>query len=174
MKAGRQRALVVLLVALFSVPVAVAFILRLTGWSPGAAGNHGELVQPPVLLEIGAADALTDRWVLVFAPARPCDAPCRVTLDDLRRIRVGLNQNAHRIELATARPVADAAAFADVSSRAWLERLARAEPSGLRANAAYLVDPRGYYMMRYPPGFRASGMQDDLERLLRYSRVGVQ
>ena len=50
-QAGHPRRVVIALALLFIAPVALAFILYYgIGWSPGGRVNHGELVEPPVLL----------------------------------------------------------------------------------------------------------------------------
>ena len=36
----------------------------------------------------------------------------------------------------------------------------------------YLVDPQGYLMMRYPRDAERGGMLNDLERLLKISKIG--
>jgi hypothetical protein len=48
---GHPRRVIIALALLFVAPVALAFILYYgIGWSPGGRVNHGELVEPPVLL----------------------------------------------------------------------------------------------------------------------------
>lgn len=177
MNAGSRRGVILLLVLLFSAPVLTAIVLRVAGWSPSETDNHGVLLAPPAALAVGDGNGLAGHWLLVFAPARPCESACVEDFDALARVHRTLGRNAHRVVLAHAGPVGEAAgkhASRDVSDAAWLDELAGAAPGGLRANAAYLVDPRGYLIMWYPPGFEASGLLDDLEKLLRYSRVGVQ
>ena len=36
-----------LLIAIFSLPVLIAYALYFSGWRPETGGNYGELVQPP-------------------------------------------------------------------------------------------------------------------------------
>lgn len=166
-----------MLVVLFAAPLLTALTLRLSGWTPGGTDNHGILVEPPVALPITADSRLAEHWVLVFHAARSCGADCRSTLDALQRVHRGLGRDAHRVLLVWTAPAGvkpGGASLPDVSGAPWVAALGRAAPGGPRPNAVYLVDPRGYLALWYPPGFDASGLLEDLEKLLRYSRVGVQ
>ena len=72
----RRRLQLVLIFAVFLVPIVLAFVLRQSGWQPQRLRNVGELVQPPrdlgtVILqeEGGAAFAWRDadyRWTLLL------------------------------------------------------------------------------------------------------------
>ncbi|MEK7262425.1 MAG: cytochrome oxidase assembly protein, partial [Pseudomonadota bacterium] len=43
----RARRRLLLLIAIFSLPVLIAYALYFSGWRPETSGNYGELVQPP-------------------------------------------------------------------------------------------------------------------------------
>lgn len=175
MSAGKRRAEVLLVVVLFATPLLAALTMRVVGWTPEVTENHGNLLEAPVQLATAGDERLAERWVLVFDPARPCAAACRDALDALQRVRRGLGGDAHRLLVAHAGAVpAGGQSLVDVSTAPWLARLEQVLPGGRRDNAAYLLDPRGFLVMWYAPQFDPSGVLDDLERLLRYSRVGVQ
>ncbi|MGE5027665.1 MAG: hypothetical protein ACM3JK_04260, partial [Betaproteobacteria bacterium] len=42
----RSGGVLILLMLLFTLPVATATLLYLSGWRPATGGNHGELIQP--------------------------------------------------------------------------------------------------------------------------------
>lgn len=171
-----RRGLVIGLTVVFAAPLLIALILRVSGWQPSVTGNHGELVEPPVPLDVPKSSDLADHWVLVFSPASSCDAQCRSVDESLHGVHRALGKDAHRVRLVWSQAPAEQGTAPErtIDGAAWLTRLERAAPGGLQPNAAYLVDPRGFLMMWYPPGFEAPGVLEDLERLLRYSRVGVQ
>jgi hypothetical protein len=143
-----RRALL-LMVALSLLPIAIGTGLYLIGWRPAKTSNYGTLITPPSPIAI---DAPTGRWSLVLIGDGVCDAACSARLDELRRVRVSLAKEMHRIQLLR---VAPPAALAD-----------------LPAGTVIIVDPDSRAMMRYAPGAEAKGLRADLERLLKYSWTG--
>jgi len=167
-----------LLVVLFAAPVLAAMVLRVTGWSPSATSNHGELVRPPVPVTwpAGVADAASDHWVLLAVAPSTCGQSCIDLVDELVHVHVALGRDEHRVTLMLAGPDELPGLMRDapvnLAGRALLEQLPDSVPA--TPGTVLVVDPRRFLMMRYPPGFDAKGLLDDMERLLRYSRVGVQ
>lgn len=155
---------VILIAVLFAVPIMLAMWLRFgaTGWQPDTT-NHGELIEPPIALEAVRDDArYAGYWlVLRIAPA-VCNEDCADLKATLARLRVALGEDQHRVKFVAVKP--------DSPLRNALERYREDLPAG----EVLLVDPRGFLMMRYVAGFDVNGLLEDLQRLLRYARVGVQ
>lgn len=174
----RRNRTVILVALLFAAPLLAALAMRITGWEPEFVGNHGVLVEPPVQLPSGAIpEPWHDYWVLVANTSPGCQADCAGMVDDLLRVRRALGKDGDRVRLVLNGPDQ----VPDKLRRAPLE----ATPASLRRDlgsadvamvpgSLLVIDPRGFLMMRYAPGFRADGLLEDLERLLRYNRVGVQ
>lgn len=169
---------VLLLALLFAAPVLAALALRLAGWEPGATGNHGTLIEPPVSLAGEAElEPYRDYWVLVVNTASPCAASCAGLLDGMLRTRRALGKDADRVRILVPgadrlpRALMDAPLVRAPGSITGVLRSAGLLPT---PGSVAVIDPRGFLMMRYPPGFEFSGLLEDLERLLRYSRVGEQ
>ena len=105
--AKSSRAALILMVGLFLLPVLVASGLYLSGWRPAATGNQGELLQPPrplpeaVLTDAGGKAVrtaeLNGRWLMVYVAGSACDAECRGTIDQMRRVHVLLNKEMERV-----------------------------------------------------------------------------
>lgn len=174
----QRRSRVALLVALlFAAPLIAALALRMSGWQPAVTGNHGVLVEPPVALPPGAVPGpLRDHWVLVGVASSQC-GNCSGLVDDLMQVRRALGKDAARVKLVLSGPdrLPDARREAPLDiAPASLRRALRSANVAMGPGSLLVVDPRGFLMMRYAPGFRAAGLHDDLERLLRYDRVGVQ
>lgn len=168
----------ILLVVLFAAPVLAAMVLRLTGWSPTTTSNHGELIKPPVAVDwpTGVQEAASDHWVLVAVAGPSCERSCMELVDELVHLHVALGRDEHRVALLLAGPDVLPEAMRRTPVRLAGPALLAQLPESVPAppGTVLVVDPRRFLMMRYPPGFNAEGLLDDMKRLLRYSRVGVQ
>lgn len=166
-----------LVALLFAAPLLAALAMRVTGWEPDATGHHGDLVEPPAALPAGAVpEPLRDHWVLVGVATVPCRSDCAGMVDDLLRVSRALGKDAARVKLVLTGPDSPGprhGAPLDIAP-APLRRGLRSAGAAMVPGSVLVVDPRGFFMMRYAPGFRSAGLLEDLERLLRYNRVGVQ
>lgn len=181
----RNRILLLGIAAIFLGSFAVAGMLRFSGWRPAAMKNHGELLQPPGDLRQVAptlADGTTYRWNpserlwrIVLAPPDDCDAPCVALSRDLDTVWQLFGRNADHVHILwIGAPPADA-----VRNPAW--RVVRPDPAlldglprsdatatgGTRGVPVYVVDPNGFVVLRYAPGFDPGHLRADMARLLK-------
>ncbi len=198
---SRSRLSLVLVVVLFALPVAGAWLLHALGggWHGSGTTNHGELIVPARPLEPfslprlagGPPLALRDlrgRWTLVYIAPDGCDAACETNLYKMRQVRLALGKDMDRVQRLL---VVVGAAPADLKSRLQdypgtmvaagggddLARFtAQFEVPGRLASAHAgrldLVDPLGNFMMSYPAGAEPRGVLKDLQRLLSISGIG--
>ncbi|MDO8597746.1 MAG: SCO family protein, partial [Sulfuricaulis sp.] len=106
----RARRRLLLLIAIFSLPVLIAYALYFSGWRPETSGNYGELVQPPrplpgLMLQTldGKALRLSElrgKWTLLMFAAAECLNPCEATLDKIHRIILAQGNKAERVRAA--------------------------------------------------------------------------
>ncbi|MBN8728697.1 MAG: hypothetical protein J0H15_13480 [Xanthomonadales bacterium] len=170
----------ILLIGLFAAPILLALGLTLSGWHPAGTRSHGELLQPPQDIR-AARFVLADGstlgwqapempWTLFALPGPGCSTHCMERLDELRRVRVSMNQNDRRLrvlvldpalapELAPLEPLT-AAVDKDGVLAAW-------RPSASDTVAVAVADPHGYLVLRYLPGYDASGLRKDLGRVIK-------
>ncbi len=188
---GRRQLLLVL--AVFFVPAAIAWTLFFSGWRPPATSNHGELLDPPTRLEVptmerlagpdddNGAPTLRGKWTMLMTLEGDCDADCETRLRETRQVRRALAQNADRaqrilvLEAGAAPPddgVLDRHRDLHVVTTESLE-WARA-PETDAPVALSLVDSRGYQMMHYREPFEPAGMLEDLRHLLRVSNIDIE
>lgn len=147
-----------------------AYLLR---WAPGASANYGQLLEPRPVAAAPLAP-LRGRWVLVAFDAAACDAYCEKKLYFLRQVRRAQGESARRVERLWAltdagKPRPELLAAIEGTH---LARLPAGEFPGNPLDHIYLVDPLGNLMMRFPREPDPSRMIKDLQRLLKYSRVG--
>lgn len=170
-----------LLLALFAAPLASAWLLSVAGWRPPATRNSGELIEPPqdlnaarFVLADGRALEWRDRdwsWTIFAVTGPDCAARCLARLDELRRVRITMNQNEQRVrvivlddrlaptQLERLRPL--------MTARDADAALAALRPSDADQVAAALADPHGFLVLRYAAGYDANGLRKDLAKLIK-------
>jgi hypothetical protein len=165
-----------LLVALAcAAPVVLATLAYYLDWAPGGTGNYGELI-PPRPLSGAPLEKLKGKWVLVSFDAAACDAYCEKKLYFMRQTRRAQGKEQLRIERAwlltsPGQPRAELLQAIEGTHVAPAGELAKAFP-GAPADHIYLVDPLGNLMLRFPRDPDPKKIIKDLNRLLKYSRIG--
>jgi hypothetical protein len=176
----RKQLALILIVLLFAAPFVTAYVLNKAGWRPPATRNYGELVTPPQ--DLGAAKfILADgkplqwkdaqwSWTIFAIPGPDCATQCIAAIDELRRVRLTMNDSAERVRvvvLDTPLPPTALARLNPVeSARDASGALGRLRP-GPGQVAVAIAGPRGFLVMRYAPGYDANRMRKDLARLLK-------
>jgi hypothetical protein len=145
------------------------------GWGTGAAGNYGELIAPRPLTGAPFAE-LRGKWVLVSFDPAACDAYCEKKLYFMRQLRRAQGANEARIErlwIVTDAGALRAELLAAIEGTHIARTIAHGDVfPGSHREHIYLVDPLGNLMLRFPRDPDASRMLKDLQRLLKYSRIG--
>lgn len=173
-----------LLIALFFVPIAASFILYYgTGWRPSGGTNHGELYSPARPLPASSAPLAARKWTLVYAGDGACDEDCRRALVFARQTRLSLNQEMDRVNrvfLATGHccdrdylnQEQPGLVVVDAAADPQLAAVVAALPATDRAFSLFIVDPLGNLVMRYDTRKDPHGLLDDLKKLLNLSHIG--
>ena len=190
----------VLLLLACGLPVAAAWVFYLNpDLLPEKRGNFGKLIEPPhplrnIRLFTAAGkdfriEEVQGKWSLLWLTSQPCGGECGSYLHRMRNIRLALRENSVRLQ-SFAIPLAGS------STDAWIKKetefpdtiLLTGSDNVLRDLAAqfataaglstsqtdgfYLIDPLGNLMMKYDTNADFKGILKDLQRLLKYSRVG--
>lgn len=171
----------ILLLALFAAPLLSAWLLSVAGWRPPAKRNFGELIEPPqdlnaarFVLADGSVLEWKDRdwsWTIFALTGPDCAANCLARLDELRRVRITMNQNEQRVRVIV---LDDRLASAQLARLQPLKSahdadaaLATLHPVGADQVAAALADPHGFLVLRYAVGYDANGLRKDLAKLIK-------
>ena len=184
----RNRNMLVALFVLFFGGMLVAGLLRFSGWRPEGTKNKGELLQPygdlreyVPTLATGGAYGWKDEpriWRIVAMP-RDCDTTrvleCTRLLADFDKVWRLMTKDADRVHVLWAGAVPPGAKVpdevrlvrADDGLRAGLARWDITPDESRRGDAAWLVDPNGFVVLRYAPGFDPGDLRSDLARLLK-------
>lgn len=177
---SRNRRLLIALFVLFFGSFVVAGLLRFSGWRPPQLKNKGELLQPygdlrgvqPRLAEGGtyAWDPQARLWRIMVVPPPACGADCVRLSRELDTVWQLFGRNADQVHLlwvgappqGSVRNSATRVLRDDPALRAGLPR--SRDPRGV---PVYVVDPNGFVILRYAPGFDPGDLRTDLSRLLK-------
>ena len=197
----RNRALLILLVAIFALPPLLSWVLfHYTDLGKGqGAGAHGTLVAPPRPVPdwslVDPADStaaqgrLHGKWTLVYLLHGNCRETCLENLYKMRQLRLAMGKNAQRVQRAVLVAGNDRQALTQAQLSDYpgqyvvypenmdtgaLLSLFRLTPDDrpFAGDRLYLVDPMGNLMMSYSAALAPGGIIKDLTRLLKYSRSG--
>lgn len=182
---NRSRLVLLAIFALFFGSLLIAGVLRFTDWRPAGTSSHGEMLDPPgdlrraVPLRVdGSAYAWNPAartWRIALAPPAACGRECVALAHSLDTVRQLTGRHASRVDVlwlcasTTCAPPADASRLATLqllqSNPALRAALPRVDdPRGV---PVYVIDPNGFVILRYPPGFDAGGLRADLAKLLK-------
>jgi hypothetical protein len=181
----RNRMMLIAIFAIFFGSLVVAGALRFSGWRPAGTKAHGEMLQPPGDLRAvvpkladGGDYAWNPRarlWRITLAPPADCIEACIKLAHDLDTVWQLTGKDAdhvHVLWIGTPPPAMprDAALHVLQSSpalRAGLPRVDELTSNGRQGVPVYVIDPNGFVILRYPPGFDPAGLRADLARLLK-------
>ena len=188
----RGRRVLLILAAMFLLPVAVAFTLYYGQlWRPAGSASHGELISPARPLTVTglrsadgtpvAGDVLQGKWTLIYIGDGACDEACKQSLVFGRQSRLALNNEMKRVQrvlLATGNCCATDYFAAEHPGLVALDASAPeaqallAQFPAARANSLFIVDPLGNLMMRHDASQANKGLLSDLKKLLKLSHIG--
>ncbi len=194
----RARTQLWLLIAIFFVPLAIAFTMYYaSAWRPGGSTNKGDLINPARPIATGPLlspqdqpieeDIFKEKWTLVYIGNGACDERCREALTLVRQTRLALGDDAIRVRrvfLATAdccdldylnteHPGLIVARADEASDRELLGIFPRYGDVPVEdAGRIYIVDPLGNLMMSYAPNAPDKALLEDLKKLLKLSHIG--
>ena len=182
-----NRGVLIALVVLFFGGMLIAGLLRFSGWQPEGMKNKGEMLEPYAdlrghtpTLATGNAYRWDDEpriWRIVVAPVA-CDGSRRVAcgqlLHEVDTVWRLMGKDADRVHvLWVGAPPAGIVLPREVHVLSADAVLPANLPRGnggagvADRDAAWLVDPNGFVVLRYPPGFDPGDLRTDLARLLK-------
>lgn len=181
----RNRTVLLAIVAIFFGTLLVAGALRFSGWHPAATQAHGELLQPPGDLRAlvpQLADGGDYRWSpaartwrIAVAPGTNCTDACVTLGRQLDTVWQLMGQEADRVHvLWIGQPPAGVQRFAamrvlrpDARLQAGLPRATPAPGEDPHGVPVFVIDPNGFVILRYAPGFDPAGLRADVAKLLK-------
>ena len=176
-----------LIASVFFGPLAIATWMYYGGhFQPEGRTNHGALLQPIVniareLPESAIVAEGDGYWLLVYANGLECRQPCIDALYVIRQSRKMLGKEIARVKRVflhgdsspdTVFLADEHAGLITMRDDDLLSLLHNKKPAGLSAGGYYLLDPLGNLVMYFRPDIDPSDMVEDINRLLKLSRIG--
>ena len=188
-----------IMIVLFGLPYVAAwyFYFNKDSIDFGSQTNYGSIVTPARVIDevnlitIDNTDfntaSLKGKWTIVTIGESLCLVDCQKNLYKMRQIRKALGQGRERVERLFL--------LTDSVNIQSFTRLINDEYQGTTviinngdlfakfisvfsyteqslADGIYIVDPLGNFMMTYPKDAEATGILEDLSRLLKVSKIG--
>ncbi|AJQ89353.1 hypothetical protein ACQR5V_05940 [Xanthomonas oryzae pv. oryzicola] len=176
----RGRRMLIALAVLFFGSMLLAGVLRFSGWQPASMRNNGALLQPPADLRALApvrangqpyAWAPSERiWRIAVAPPADCTQQCMTLAAELDKVWQLLGHRADKVDvLWIGAPPAGLPPMPELRVLRDDARLRQALPRSADAAGVpvYVIDPNGFVILRYAPGFDPAGLRSDLVKLLK-------
>ncbi|MBK8283693.1 MAG: hypothetical protein IPK97_01780 [Ahniella sp.] len=177
---GRGRQQLLMIVGLFALPMVIAGVLAAIGYMPEGRRSYGQVLTPSAPLTETARTQdgaefrfATPEWywtLLVRVPAQ-CDARCVERLNLVPNIRETLNRRAGKLRIALLDPLpAGVTAFDSIGGVYYLRDLPPELLEGLPQPSSDLqmglVDPSGYFVMRFPEQAELKPVRRDIGKLV--------
>ena len=187
MSLSRQQLTLIGIFALFIGPVLLVMMMRSSWWQyqPSGMKNRGQLVQPPVHLELDQAQVSAGKWLILDVLDDPCEQACVDNVTALRQIHRATGRRGEHLAIAllTADPVEPGLRsslemiypnfnFVDDSRQTALTTLAEVNArieAGPGEIHTYVLDPMGNVILAYRAGANPADIHTDLKRLLKLS-----
>ncbi|NUS39822.1 MAG: hypothetical protein HOQ02_12475 [Lysobacter sp.] len=186
----RNRGVLLLIAVLFLGSLVFAGILRFSGWRPAGTKNFGELLDPPGDLRALTPGLLSGgdyrweprarMWRIAIAPPADCGDACVRVAGQLDLVWQLMGKDADHVDVlwlcADSRcevpaPLAREPSLrrlrADAALRAGLPRNDIDAAAPQRGLPVYVIDPNGFVILRYAPGFDPGGLRADLAKLTK-------
>ncbi|MBS7458060.1 hypothetical protein KB893_013050 [Coralloluteibacterium stylophorae] len=177
-RSGRR--VLIILFVLFFGGAFVAGALRFSGWQPGGNKANGQLLEPPVdLRELPPQrlhggtygwDPAARTWRILVQVAGPCDDACAALARDMVKVWELMGRRADHVDVLwqgeAPAGVDLPTSFVRIEPEPLWQELVPMPIAGSPA-PVHVIDPNGFVILRYRPGFDVAGLRADLATLLK-------
>lgn len=179
----RNQRVLLIVAAVFILPLVAAKLVLALGWYETGVSNKGNLVSPEIQFTSAANAPLPDKWRIAYRMPEQCEVACTNSLYVAGQLFHALGRQQERV-----RPVAIASSQsaqqlpelpADNLVELVIADAAHASLAAIPEHALMIIDPVGNVVLWYPGNTdrRETVMQGrdllkDLQKLLKLSRVG--
>lgn len=177
----KSRRSMILLIAIFAIPVIIAKLALTFHWFDYGVTNKGVLVSDEITLKkLGLNEALANKnWHIIYANIHTCEQHCEQVINSIMNTYTALGREMPRVNpvLITASPI-DNDTKAKFKPMLWID-MPQATKKYLNSSQVLIVDPLGNVVLSHTPPeeikqlpFFGKEILVDMKKLLKYSRVG--
>ncbi|MBT3135297.1 hypothetical protein KL866_09310 [Alteromonas sp. ALT199] len=169
----------IIMVAVFVLPVVMAKLALDNDWFTKGATNKGQLLEPTIDMRALLKDA-EPKWRLIYVMPNECDAVCENALFSINQVWLALGKESDRAQAVVITTASsDQAAIAALEDYPFVETLPITTPTTLASSSVYVVDTQNNAMLFYKiqddrkdAVMESRNMLADMRKLLKLSRIG--
>ena len=169
----------IIMVAVFVLPVVLAKLALDNDWFTKGATNKGQLLAPTIDMSALLKDA-EPKWRLLYVMPNKCDSVCENALFSINQVWLALGKESDRAQaLVVTTPSSDQAAIDALTDYPFVETLSVTSPTALAYSSVYIVDTQNNAMLFYEikddrkdAVMESRNMLADMRKLLKLSRIG--
>jgi hypothetical protein len=169
----------IIMVAVFVLPVVLAKLALENDWFNKASTNKGALLEPTINLTT-LLEGSSPTWRLLYVMPAQCDSRCENALFSINQVWLALGKESDRAQaLVLATPTSDANALASLVDYPNVATLSVDDTAQLASQSVYVVDTLNNAMLFYQISddkeeavMESRNMLADIKKLLKLSRIG--
>ncbi|GFD70011.1 hypothetical protein KUL156_05610 [Alteromonas sp. KUL156] len=169
----------IIMVAVFVLPVVLAKLALDNDWFTKGATNKGQLLAPTIDMSALLGD-VEPKWRLLYVMPDKCDSVCENALFSINQVWLALGKESDRAEaLVVTTSSSDQSAIAALADYPFVETLTVMSPTSLASSSVYIVDTQNNAMLFYEikddrkdAVMESRNMLADMRKLLKLSRIG--
>tara|TARA_Y100000296_G_scaffold2208_1_gene2435 strand:- start:69 stop:608 length:540 start_codon:yes stop_codon:yes gene_type:complete len=169
----------IIMVAVFVLPVVMAKLALDNDWFTKGATNKGQLLAPTIDMSALLKGA-EPKWRLLYVMPNECDAVCENALFSINQVWLALGKESDRAQAVVVTTASsDQGAIAALADYPFVETLSVTTPTELASSSVYIVDTQNNAMLFYEikddrkdAVMESRNMLADMRKLLKLSRIG--
>jgi hypothetical protein len=173
MKQANKLYVLLLLILVFAAPGIAAYVFyQHPSWLGSKKVNKGTLLESPMVFNAFKGQS---KWGIIFWTPKGCDTLCLNQLDVLARVRLALGRKLYQVDQWLI--LGDKASSLSAKARAVVKdlnfkvrQISASELNDQKAlfsdSKVFLVDPKNYLILSYPPLVEPDDLYQDLKLLL--------
>lgn len=185
-KKANNKKMILILAAVFLLPVILAKLALENGWFNEAATNKGSLIQPPMDMSQIKTVESEPKWKLVYVLPEQCDLRCENALYSIKQVWSALGKNSDRAEVVVLSHQNSHPGKLGVLKTEQQVRLVQTDLSSIQQvfkghdmNGIFIADTLDNIFLRYPlqadseqAVLHSRDILSDMRKVLKLSRIG--
>lgn len=179
----KSRRSIIILLAVFIIPVVLAKLALNQQWFNYGVTNKGQLIENELTLEkLGLkVEDFDHQWLMLYSLPENCDQQCEKTLVSVNNTYIALGKEMPRVKpVALTQQNLTAAQSDKIQIKKWhIQSMPALTKNTITQSQVLIVDPLGNVILSHLPPTSADQLPQfgkailaDFKKLLKYSRIG--